>query len=94
MTTRSGTNKFSGEVFYVTRPGSIVDAPSAFAGVDLYGNPVKDGFQRQQLGVGFGGAIKKDKTFYYFNIEQTYDIKDNLLTVPQLGINETVRGKK
>lgn len=93
LTTRSGSNKFSGEVFYVTRPGKIIDSKSAFAGVDLYGNPVKDGFQRQQLGIGFGGAIKKDKTFYYINAEQTFDVKDNLLTVPQLGVNETVQGK-
>ena len=93
LSTRSGTNKFSGEVFYVTRPGKIIDSKSAFAGVDLYGNPVKDGFQRQQLGIGLGGAIKKDKTFYYINVEQTFDVKDNLLTVPQLGVNETVQGK-
>ena len=93
VTTRSGTNKFGGEVFYVTRPGKIVDSRSSFAGLDLYGNPVKDGFQRQQLGIGFGGAIKKDKTFYYINFEQTNDIKDNLLNSPVLGINETVRGK-
>ena len=91
--TRSGSNDFTGEVFYLTRPGSIVDSKSAFASLDLYGNPVKDGFQRQQLGVGFGGAIKKDKTFFYFNFEQTNDIKDNLLNVPQLGVNEAVRGK-
>ncbi|MEO6538398.1 MAG: TonB-dependent receptor [Ferruginibacter sp.] len=93
LTTRSGTNKFSGEVFYVTRPGKIIDSKSSFASLDLYGNPVKDGFQRQQLGVGFGGAIKKDKTFYYLNFEQTNDIKDNLLNSPALGINETVKGK-
>jgi outer membrane receptor for ferrienterochelin and colicin len=93
LTTRSGSNAFSGEVFYLTRPGSIIDSKSAFAGVDLYGNPVKDGFQRQQLGVGVGGAIKKDKTFYYLNVEQTFDVKDNLLNVPLLGINETVQGK-
>ena len=93
ITTRSGTNKFSGEVFYVTRPGKVIDSKSSFAALDLYGNPVKDGFQRQQLGVGFGGAIKKDKTFYYINFEQTNDIKDNLLNSPTLGINETVRGK-
>ncbi|MBK0383843.1 TonB-dependent receptor [Pedobacter sp. SD-b] len=91
--TRSGSNDFTGEVFYLTRPGSIVDAKSAFASVDLYGNPVKDGFQRQQLGVGVGGPIVKDKTFFYFNLEQTNDIKDNLLNVPQLGVNEAVRGR-
>ena len=93
VTTRSGTNKFGGEVFYVTRPGKVIDSKSSFAGLDLYGNPVKDGFQRQQLGVGFGGAIKKNKTFYYINFEQTNDIKDNLLNSPVLGVNEIVRGK-
>ena len=93
VSTRSGTNTFGGEVFYVTRPGKIIDSKSSFAALDLYGNPVKDGFQRQQLGVGFGGAIKKDKTFYYINFEQTNDIKDNLLNSPVLAINETVRGK-
>jgi hypothetical protein len=93
VSTRSGTNTFSGEVFYVTRPGKIIDSKSSFAGLDLYGNPVKDGFQRQQLGVGFGGAIKKDKTFYYIDFEQTNDIKDNLLNSPTLGINQTVKGK-
>ena len=91
--TRSGSNDFTGEAFYLTRPGSVVDSKSAFAGIDLYGNPVKDGFQRQQLGVGIGGAIKKDKTFFYFNFEQTYDIKDNLLNVPSLGVNEAIRGR-
>lgn len=90
--TRSGSNDFTGEVFYLTRPGSIVDSRSAFASLDLYGNPVKDGFQRQQLGVGLGGALKKDKTFFYLNFEQTFDIKDNLLNVPELGVNEAIRG--
>ncbi|MEJ7822026.1 MAG: TonB-dependent receptor [Chitinophagaceae bacterium] len=93
VSTRSGTNKLSGEVFYVTRPGKIIDSKSSFASLDLYGNPVKDGFQRQQLGVGIGGAIIKDKTFFYVNFEQTNDIKDNLLNSPVLGINETVTGK-
>lgn len=91
--TRSGSNDFTGEVFYLTRPGSIIDSKSAFASLDLYGNPVKDGFQRQQIGVGVGGPIVKDKTFFYFNVEQTYDIKDNLLNVPALGVNEAVRGR-
>lgn len=90
---RSGSNEFTGEVFYLTRPGAVVDAPSSFATLDLYGNPVKDGFQRHQTGVALGGPIKKDKTFFYVNVEQTYDIKDNLLNSPQLGVNEVVRGQ-
>ncbi len=90
---RSGTNDWTGEAFYLTRPGSIVDAPSSFATLDLYGNPVKDGFQRHQIGAALGGPITKDKTFFYFNLEQTYDFKDNLLNVAQLGVNEIVQGR-
>jgi outer membrane receptor protein involved in Fe transport len=93
ITTRSGSNQFSGEAFYLTRPGPVIDGKSEFAQRDLSGNFVKDGFMRQQGGFAFGGAIKKDKTFYYINAEQTIDFKDNLLNVPQLNINETVPGK-
>ena len=92
ITTKSGTNDLSGEVFYLTRPGPAIDASSPFAQRDLSGNQVKDGFQRQQGGFAFGGPIVKDKTFYYINAEHTTDLKDNLLNVPQLGINETIRG--
>ena len=92
LTTKSGTNEVDGEVFAVTRPGPVIDAASPYAQRDLSGNQVKDGFQRYQTGFGVGGPIKKDQTFFYLNVEQTIDLKDNLLNVPQLGINETVRG--
>ncbi|MEH0157263.1 TonB-dependent receptor [Limibacter armeniacum] len=91
ITTKSGSNDFRGEAFVLSRPG-IFDASSPFAQRDLSGNLVKDGFQRYQAGVGFGGAITKDKTFYYINYEHTSDLKDNLLNSPELGVNETVRG--
>lgn len=93
ITTRSGGNDFSGEAFVVTRPGSVIDSESPFAQRDLSGNQVMDGFQRYEAGFGFGGAIKQDKTFYYLNVEYTKDLKDNLLNIPQLGVNETVRGE-
>ncbi len=93
VTTRSGSNDFSGEAFVITRPGAVIDAESPYAQRDLSGNQVMDGFQRYQAGLGFGGAIVPDKTFYYMNVELTRDIKDNLLTVPQLGVNETIRGE-
>jgi len=92
ITTRSGTNETTGELAYITRPGPIIDAPSRFAQRDLSGNQVRDGFQRHQVAAGIGGAIKKDRTFYYVNLEHSQDMKDNLLSVPQLGINETIRG--
>ncbi|MFT6175375.1 MAG: hypothetical protein ACJAY4_001602, partial [Cryomorphaceae bacterium] len=75
---RSGTNETTGEVFYLTRPGSVIDSPSDFATRDLSGNEVKDGFQRHQFGFSVGTPIKKDKTFIFVNAEQTIDIKDNL----------------
>ncbi|MFM8484728.1 MAG: hypothetical protein ACKOCH_00205, partial [Bacteroidota bacterium] len=37
--------------------------------------------------------ILKDKTFYYLNAEFTRDLKDNLLSSPALGVNETVPGQ-
>lgn len=93
VSTRGGSNEFSGEAFVVTRPGPAIDASSPYAQRDLSGNQVKDGFQRYQAGVGFGGALKKDKTFYYVNLEHTTDLKDNLLNSPALNVNETVRGQ-
>lgn len=92
ITTKTGSNETFGEVFYLTRPGPVIDASSPFAQRDLSGNQVKDGFQRQQIGVGAGGALQTNKTFYYLNFEQTIDYKDNLLNVPALGVNQTVRG--
>jgi outer membrane receptor protein involved in Fe transport len=92
ITPRSGSNETTGEVFFINRPGPSIDGKSSFAQRDLSGNQVKNGFARYQAGVGVGGALVKDKTFYYFNFEHTTDIKDNLLNVRQLGITETVRG--
>ena len=93
ITTKSGSNTRTGEVFYTVRPGPVIDASSPYAQRDLSGNAVQDGFQRHQFGFGLGGALKKDKTFYYLNVEQTFDLKDNLLNSPELGVNETVPGQ-
>ena len=93
VTTKSGGNAVAGEAFYLTRPGPVLDASSPYAQRDLSGNPVKDGFQRHQAGFAFGGPIRRDQTFYFVNAEQTLDVKDNLLNVPSLGVNEAVRGQ-
>lgn len=93
ITTKSGSNQLSGETYYNVRPGPVIDASSPFNQTDLSGNAVGDGFQRHQFGLGIGGPIKKDKTFFYLNAEQTISIKDNLLNVPELGVNTTVQGR-
>lgn len=92
ITPRSGSNETTGEVFFISRPGPSIDGKSSFAQRDLSGNQVKNGFARYQAGGGIGGALVKDKTFYYVNFEHTTDIKDNLLNVPALGVSESVRG--
>jgi outer membrane receptor for ferrienterochelin and colicin len=93
ITTRTGSNELHGEVFYLTRPGpGFIDAASPYNQRDLSGNFVKDGFMRQQAGFAVGGALKKDKTFFFLNAEQTFDFKDNLLNAPQIGLNATVPG--
>ncbi len=92
ITTKSGSNELTGEIFFLTRPGPSIDGESPFAQRDLSGNQVQNGFARYQGGAAVGGALVKDKTFYYINFEHTTDVKDNLLSVPQLGVNETVRG--
>jgi len=92
ITSKSGSNNTTGEVFLLSRPGAGIDAQTSYPLRDLSGNQVKDGFARYQGGFGIGGAIKKDKTFYFLNVEHTTDVKDNLLNSPQLGVSQTVRG--
>lgn len=93
ITSKSGSNDVTGEVFYSTRPGPGIDGKSIYNQKDLSGNDVKNGFQRQQFGFAVGGALKKDKTFYFLNAEQIIDFKDNALVSPDLGISETVKGR-
>ena len=97
VTTKSGGNEVTGEAFYLTRPGPRIDGEIGrdrdLTQRDLLGNPVKDGFQRQQFGFAAGGPVRRDRTFYFVNVEQTFDLKDNRLTAPGIGIDETVRGQ-
>jgi len=92
ITTKSGGNFLAGEAFTVWRPGPELDASSPYAQRDLSGNQVRDGFSRLQAGFSVGGPILRDKTFYFFNVERTDDDKDNVLSSPSLGVNDTVTG--
>ncbi|MBC7642413.1 MAG: TonB-dependent receptor, partial [Flavobacterium sp.] len=92
ITPKSGSNKLTGEIFALSRPGAAVDGASLYTQRDLSGNQVKNAFQRYQAGAGVGGAFVKDKTFYYFNIEHTSDIKDNVLNSPKLNVFKSIRG--
>ena len=92
LRSRRADNRTEVEAYYQWRPGRLTDAPSRFAQRDLYGNLVKDGFMRHQTGVVVGLPLQKDKTFLLFNYEYSLDQKDQLLNVPSLNLNQTIRG--
>ena len=73
IVTKSGGNDFHGDVFGYFRNKSF-QARNPFSGqVDDAGDlvPTKQAYTRVQAGTAFGGALKKDKTFYFFSYEYT-----------------------
>ena len=71
VTTKSGTNSLHGEAFYYFRDQSLnANLPGASH------NP----FQRNQFGGDLGGAIIKDKLFFFLDAERTkQDLVDPIL---------------
>src|ERR1700722_7232151 len=74
IVTKSGGNDVHGDVFGYLRNKSF-QARNAFSGqVDPTTgelDPTKQAFTRVQAGATIGGALKKDKTFYFFSYEDT-----------------------
>jgi outer membrane receptor protein involved in Fe transport len=74
IVTKSGTNDLHGDVFGYFRNKSF-QARNPFSGeIDPATGalvPVKQAYTRVQAGTAFGGALKKDKTFYFFSYEYT-----------------------
>jgi len=64
IVTRSGANDFHGDVFGFLRNRS-------FQAVNPFSTVSDPAYTRVQAGAAFGGALKKDKTFYYFAYELT-----------------------
>jgi len=62
--TRSGSNDFHGDVFGYLRN-------RAFQAVNPFSTVSNPAYTRVQAGAAFGGALKKDKTYYYFAYEIT-----------------------
>ncbi len=62
--TRSGSNDFHGDVFGFLRN-------RAFQAVNPFSTVPNPAYTRVQAGTAFGGAIKKDKTYYFFSYEVT-----------------------
>jgi Carboxypeptidase regulatory-like domain/TonB dependent receptor len=73
IVTKSGSNDFHGDVFGYLR-NKAFQARNPFSGeVDENGDlvPTKQAYTRVQTGATLGGALKKDKTFYFFSYEYT-----------------------
>jgi hypothetical protein len=64
IVTRSGANDFHGDVFGYLRNRN-------FQAVNPFSTVPDPAYTRVQGGAAFGGALKKDKTFYYFSYEVT-----------------------
>jgi hypothetical protein len=62
--TRSGSNDFHGDVYGYLRNRN-------FQAVNPFSTVPNPAYTRVQAGAAFGGALKKDKTFYYFAYEIT-----------------------
>lgn len=73
IVTKSGSDEFHGDVYGYLR-NKAFQARNPFSGeVDANGDlvPVKQAYTRVQTGLTAGGALKKDKTFYFFSYEYT-----------------------
>ena len=64
IVTRSGGNDFHGDVFGYLRNRN-------FQAVNPFSTVPNPAYTRVQGGAAFGGALQKDKTFYYFSYEVT-----------------------
>jgi hypothetical protein len=64
IVTKSGANDFHGDIFGYLRNRD-------FQAVNPFSTVPDPAYTRVQAGAAFGGAIKKDKTFYYFSYEVT-----------------------
>lgn len=81
LNTRSGTNDFSGALFFFQRPtfGSANDFFNNLAGVE------RPKIDRNVYGGRFGGPIKKDKLFFFYSYERQYqEIEDSVNQVVPL----------
>src|SRR3954451_415653 len=64
IVTKSGSNNFHGDVFGYLRNRN-------FQAVNPFSTVPDPAYTRVQAGTAFGGAIKKDKTFFFFSYEVT-----------------------
>jgi hypothetical protein len=79
MTTKSGSNQFHGSLWELHRDASL-DAKNYF---DLATSPIP-AFVRNQFGVGMGGPLSRNRTFFFVNYEGFREVQAStaIATVP------------
>ena len=74
--TKSGTNDFHGSAFGYLRNRNI-------QAVNPFSNTPDPAYTRVQAGIDFGGALKKDRTYYFFSFETTRRQETGFSTIGQ-----------
>ena len=84
---KAGTNEFHGSAYYFHR-NSALDARNFFDKTDpAKGQERLPGFRRHQYGGYLGGAVKKDKTFFFGNYESLREVKGLTVAIDTLSPN-------
>jgi hypothetical protein len=78
--TKSGTNQLHGSAFYFKQPNSMI---SSFPRVGTTPGREPNDTEKTQFGASLGGAIVKDKLFYFLS----YDNQDKSETIPIVSSN-------
>lgn len=83
VSTKSGTNKFRGSLFYFLR-NEALNARNLFT-PRTTANPGKPVFRRNQYGFVFGGPIVHDRTFFFGDFQGTRQLigRSVISTVPR-----------
>jgi hypothetical protein len=76
--TRSGTNNFNGRVYGFLR-NQRFDARNQLA-------PAKDPLTQAQYGASLGGPVRRDRTFFFTNFEQTRLNNAAVITIPPANV--------
>jgi hypothetical protein len=78
VVTQSGTNNYRGRVYGFLR-NQRLDARNPLS-------PTKDPFTQAQYGASFGGPLRRDRTFFFSNFEQTRLNNATVVTISPTGI--------
>jgi len=87
VVTKSGTNKFHGSLYEFIRNDALDATEWTYSGVHQTSL-----LKRNQFGGTFGGPIKKDKLFFFFNYEGMREIfsSPQVTTVPSLQMRQGI----